>query len=417
VPGRHRAAAAPVRTRVRAGLRWPLGRLLVLALVATRMLRGTALPDDGRLAVPAYGLLPGATDEGPLSPMGLAAGHTAAYAAVTRAFARHATLTGAERELLLVALLVSALLGWRTARRLGVPDQGCAIGLLVPAAVLALFPLSAVATPAALAVPWSALAAWTLTLHRPPRVVLGLAAVALVPAVLLAPDLLLVLVGAAGATLAVRARRTHRAGHAAAIAALTLTALAAVRLALPSWAPEVDDTARWGGRPGALLVLALGLLLVAALSGWRVPALRPPAVGLVALTVLAVVPPSARVAALVLALPLAALLVADSSERVRTLMGRAARAPMRRFTTPWRPPRSPSSSCSPPSAWPPPPATTSARPHTLSCWAGPGRSCPRARCCTPPRRWRPSSSTPVPARACWRPVQGRPPTATCRCSR
>ena len=334
VPGRHRAAdasTAPPRSRSRslAGTLWPLGALTVLGLVGARTLRGTPLPDDGRLAVPAYGLL-GGSDDGPLSPDGLAAGHTAAYAAVTRAFGRHDTLVGAEREVLLVALLLGAVLVWRTARRLGASGPACAIGLLSLAAVLAVLPLAAVATPAALAVPWAALAGWLLT--RPGRLPAGFAAVVLVPAVLLAPDLLLALLAAGGTALATSVWAVGRTARVGAVAGATVAGLAALRYALPRWDPEPTDPARWGGSTAALVVLGAVLLVVAALSGWQVPALRPVAVGLLSLTALGVLPPSARVPALVLAVPLAALLVAVLAAPLTAPRRRRASAP------PWRRP-------------------------------------------------------------------------------
>ena len=324
--GRHRAADDSLPRGSRTGQLWPLGALVVLGLVGARTLRGTPLPDDDALAVPAYGLLPGGAEDGPLSPDGLAATHTAAYAAVTRAFSRHLTLIGAEREVLLVALLVGAFLVWRTARRLGVSDESCALGLLVVAALLAAFPIAAVATPAALAVPWAALAGLLGTLRRPPVVALGLATLALLPAVMLAPDLLLVVVAAVGTALATRAPTTSGPVRTA-VAGATVVALVVLRLLLPRWEPETADPTRWGGSTAALVSIAAALLLVAVLAAVLLPVLRPAAAGLLALTVLAVVPPSGRVPALVLTLPLAVLLLAGLADRAAAPLAHRAGVP------------------------------------------------------------------------------------------
>ena len=269
----------------------------------------------------------------PLSPEGVAATHTAAYAAVSRAFTRHATLPGAERELLLVALLITAFLGWRTARRLGVPDRGSAVGLLALAAALLVVPLAAVATPAALAVPWVALAGYLATLRRSPLVAFGLAVVALVPAVLLAPDLLLAVVGGLGAAVAVWSWRTGGRVAGAGVAIATVLALAAVRLALPEWDAGGTGTAGWGGSTAALVVLGVVLLVVAVATAVFLPAFRPAAAGLLALTAFAVLPPSERVSALLLALPLAAFLVAalaGTATAPRERLARATRPTARR---------------------------------------------------------------------------------------
>jgi hypothetical protein len=326
VLGRHRSTAPPLARSRRLTQLWPLGALLVVGLLGARTLRGTPLPGDGALAVPAYDLLPGGTGDGPLSPSGLAATHTAAYVAVTRAFSRHATLTGAEREVLLVALLLAVLLGWRTARRLGVSDTGCAVGLLGLGGVLVVFPFAAVAAPAALAVPWAASAGYLSTLRRSPLVSFGLAALSLVPAVLLAPDVLLAVVAGVGTAVAVWSWSAGGRLRGAGIGVATVLALVAVRLGLAGWDPEDTDPARWDGSTAGLVVLGVVLLVIAVATALLVPALRPAAAGLLALTALAVVPPSGRVSALLLALPLGALLLAALAGRATVPRRRPARA-------------------------------------------------------------------------------------------
>lgn len=329
VPGRHRAAPAPLPRRPGAGLLWPVAALVVVGLVGARTLRSTPLPDDGALAGPAFALLRGESDRNPLSPEGLGAVHTAVYATVTRAFQRHAALVGAERELLLVLLLLTALLLWRTARRLGIPDPACAVAVLALGALPA---LHAAATPAASGVGWLLLAGWLATRiaagTRPPVAVRVLAALAAVLAVLLAPDALLLLVAGATATVVgSTGSAARRIG--AALAGLLL--LGAVRLLVPRWDPQPADPDRWGGDRTGLVLLTAVLVVVGVLAAWRLPRFRAAGVALTATAVLAVAPPSGRLPALLLCVPLAALLagalVAAATEAVaRPVLRRRPRA-------------------------------------------------------------------------------------------
>jgi len=331
---RHRAARQPWPERVRIGLLWPLFALVVVGLVGARMLRGLPLPGDGDLTAPAFALSRGTADLAPLSPEGLAAVHGAVYAAVTRAFERSATLVAAERELLLVVLLVSAVLLWRTARRLGVPDAGCAVGVLAFGALPVLVPLHAVASPAALAVPWLLLAAWLLTsrlrpagdheagagspLGRVPVAVGLLAVLAVVLAVLLAPDVLLFLVAGLAAAAAGRGDPARRAAAAAAGVLL----LTGGRVLVERWAPEAADPSRWGADRTGVLVTSGVLLAVGLLAAVLLPRWRPLGVALAVVALLSVAPPSHRVSALLLGLPLAALLVATLGTLAAAHLGR-----------------------------------------------------------------------------------------------
>jgi len=312
---RHRAARSPLLRRVRAGLLWPLAALVVVGLVAARILRGLPLPRDGALMAPAFLLSRGEGDLAPLSPEGLGAVHAAVYATVTRAVERHATLAAAERELLLVVLLVSAVLLWRTARGLGVPDAACAVGVLALGAVPALAPLHAVPTPAAFAGAWLLAAAVLLAGlvsgswapgGRPLVAVGVLAVIAVVLTVLLAPDALLLLVAG---VVAAAAERAPRARWRALVAAVGVLLLAGTRALVGRWDPPVDGPSPWGADRTELLVVSGTLLVVGALTVWLLPALRAPGTALLALTLLAVAPPSGRVPALLLALPLGALLL------------------------------------------------------------------------------------------------------------
>jgi hypothetical protein len=309
-PGRHRA---PRRSGVRgrlAGPWWSPAALAVVGLVGARYLRSTPLPDDGTLTVPAATLLRGAAGPAPLSPEWLAAVHTAGYAALTRAFQRHATLVGAERELLLVLLVVTAVLLWRTARRLDLPDPACAAALLVLGAVALVGPLPAAAGPAALALPWALAAAWAATGartpgRRPVAVVVPTVSAA-VPAVLLAPDVLLLLVAGAAVAATARARSGGRRVGAALLGAVLA---AGVRLLLEQWDPQPADPGRWGGSWAGAVLLVAALTLVGVLAAWRLPGHRAAGTALAATTLLAVVPPSGRLPALLLCTVLAALLV------------------------------------------------------------------------------------------------------------
>src|SRR4051812_33019547 len=322
---RPRHGAAPPRG-LRATLLWPLAALLLVGLVGAGTLRGTPLPDDGTLAGPGYLLLRGGGPD-PLTPAGLAARHTAAYAQVTGAFQRHTSLHGAERELLLAVLLVTPVLLWRTARRLDVPDAGCAAAVLALGAVPALAPLHAAPTPAAFGAGWLLLAGWLATRvgagALPAAVAGGLAALAAVPAVLLAPDALLLLV--AGAT-AAAAARAGSAARRTGVALAGLLVLAGTRVLVGRWDPEPADPRGGGGgggrgprggggagggwpagagpgagggggaggpadpggggaaRPG-LAVLSVVLVVGGLLGAWRPPRFRAPAVALTATTV------------------------------------------------------------------------------------------------------------------------------------
>ncbi|MGY1856710.1 hypothetical protein [Modestobacter sp. SYSU DS0290] len=297
---------------------WPLTALAVLAAVAARRLSGPRLPGDDALAAPAAVLLRGDGDLALLSPDGVGALHTAVYATVTRAFARHDTLLAAERELLAGALLVTGVLLWRTGRRLGLGDAGSALAVLALAAVPALAPLSAAASPAWLALPWLLLAAWLLLSGRPSPAASVTAAVATLLGVLLAPDALLLLVVGVVAGTAARTPWHRLPGPAgsrsrtALVLAVVGSALAAVatRLLVGVWYPRPGDPARWGAGTAELVALGVALAAIAVVTLVRLPRLRGPGAALLAGTLLGVVPPGDRLPALLTCLPVAALLAA-----------------------------------------------------------------------------------------------------------
>ncbi|MGY1842177.1 hypothetical protein [Modestobacter sp. SYSU DS0875] len=340
-PGTRRARhAATSPGDRRAAVLWPLTALAVLAAVATWRLSAPRLPDDDALAAPAAVLLRGDGDLALLSPEGLGALHTAVYATVTRAFARHDTLLAAERELLAVTLLVTGVLLWRTARRLGLGHAGSALAVLALAAAPAFAPLSAVASPSWLALPWLLLAAWLLLSGRPSPAAGTTAAVATLIGVLLAPDALVLLVvgGAAGAAARTPWHRGPGPGPTGPPAALGLAVggivagAVVVRLLVGAWHPQPGDPARWGAGTAGLVVLGVGLLAVGSLTVVRLPRLRGAGAALLAGTLLGVVPPGHRLPTLLTCLPLAALLtavlltgLADRLHTARPALGRTVR--------------------------------------------------------------------------------------------
>jgi hypothetical protein len=324
----------PLRVpRLRAGLAWPLAALLVSVLAGLAALDRPWRSGEGTLATSGFLLLRGdAPLPAPLlSPDGVAALHTALYATLTRAFERHATLLGAGRETALAGALLAAVLLWLTARRRGLGDPASAVVVLLGSTVPLLGPVPLPDQPAQYAVPWLLLTAGAVR-RRTTLVGALLAAVSGVVAVLLAPDVLLLVVAGTAAALVTGAQLPGRRlqGRLAAALLLAPVFLGTVLL-LDHWAPQPDATAALGLSRAALLGLA-GLLLVLGGAGvWALPRLRVPAVALVATTAAAVVPP-ARPSAVLVCLPVAALLAGALTEE---LAGRllTARRPLARPVT------------------------------------------------------------------------------------
>jgi hypothetical protein len=285
----------------------PLAAVLLAGVVSARALRSTPLADDGTLTAPAWAWLQGGPAPDPLTPDGLAVAHTAAWSWATGALDRDTGLAAAGRELLWVALVVSCLLLWRVARRARLGDAGACVAVLVLGAVPGLVLVHAVSAPAAWAVPWMLLAAW-LALGRRRRVVRALAPLALVPAVLLAPDVaLLVVAGAAGGLSTGRLGRRWSARTRTVLAAALAPVFVGLVLLLPRWDPQPDVVAPWAAGETPSVLLTAGLLATGALAAWVLPRWRPPAAAL-AVTTLAAVAPPGRFSALVVCLPLGALL-------------------------------------------------------------------------------------------------------------
>lgn len=316
-PARHRSTrTAPPRWSVLA----PLAAVLVSALLAARTLRSSPLADDGALTGPAWAWLDGGPTPALLTPDGLATVHTAGWALATRAFDRHDGLAAAGRELLWTTLVVSCLLLWALARRAGLGDGAAAIAVLAFGAVPGLVLLHAVSSPASLAVPWVLLAGLLATRHRRrgPRTA---AALCLVPAVLLAPDVALLLVAAAaGALSAGRVRPDWSPTVRVVAAGLLAPVFVALVLLLPGWDPQPPVTTPWAAGETPSVLLTAGLLTAGALAAWLLPRWRPPAAAL-AVTTLAAVAPPGRFAALVVCLPVAAVLVGALVQRLVTVPG------------------------------------------------------------------------------------------------
>ena len=173
VAGRHPRADPPRarhRHRARHGLgadligrvAWPLAAVALVAVVGARAAQRAVRPDEGRLVADAFILsgTDGATAAPALSPDGLGALHVAVYATLTRTFDRHDTLVQAGRELLLIVAICSALLLWRTARRIGLRVPAAAAAVVLAGLPALLSAAALIDIPAQLAVPWLLLAAW-----------------------------------------------------------------------------------------------------------------------------------------------------------------------------------------------------------------------------------------------------------------
>ena len=308
--------------------------VLVVGLLGAHATVTPARLGEGELT--AHGVLlltPGAGLPVPASsPDGVGALHAAVYGMVTRALDRHETLVAADRELALVTILLSCVLLWRTARRVGLGDPASAAAVLL----LGLGVLGLTALPAApavhgvalLALPWLLLAGYLLAPGRPAPAALVAAVLASAVAVLLAPDVLVLVTSLAAAAVISSAslRQLSTAGRAALVTALTAL-VGGVALALDRGDPRPVAATVLAGS-GVLLGL-VGLIALARLSGWRLRGLHAPAVGVLATATSFTL--TGRLPALVVGLPLAALLVAGAGEQVLRQAGAAPVRPRARL--------------------------------------------------------------------------------------
>jgi hypothetical protein len=271
------------------------------------------------------------------SPDGVGALHAAVYGTVTRALDRHETLVAADRELALVTILLSCVLLWRTVRRVGLGDPASAAAvLLLGLGVLGLAALPAapaVEGPGLLALPWLLLAGYLLAPGRPAPAALVTAVLAGAVAVLLAPDVLVLVTSLAAAAVIGSAslRRLPTAGRAALVTALTALVVG-VALTLDRWDPQPVAATVLGADVAATLAGSGVLLGLAGLSGWRLRRLQAPAVGVLATATSFTL--TGRLPALLVGLPLAALLVAGAGEQVLRQAGAAPVRPRARLALP-----------------------------------------------------------------------------------
>jgi hypothetical protein len=325
---RHRHRAEPEHRRaVRPGTAWPLAAVAVVTLVGLAALHRPVRPGEGLLAAEGFLLLRGGGPAPPaLSPDGVGAAEMAVHATLFRAFDRHDTLLAAGRELVLVATIGSAVLLWGTARRLGFGDGATAAVVLLAAAPLLLSSAALLDVPAQLAVPWLLLAAWLVAPGRPTVTARGLALLASAVATLLAPDvLLLALFGTAAAV--ATGRLMPRAGLRGRLAGAVVfvPVIVLVTLLLPHWDPPREAAAGLG--TGTRLVTTVAFLLVGGMAAWRLDRFRVPASALVGTTLTAIAP-LGRLSAVIVCLPLAAVLtvaladqaVERSPERTRRML-------------------------------------------------------------------------------------------------
>lgn len=284
--------------------------LLVLAptallhvLIATTT-AGTAAPGEAGAVAGAHLATPGG-----VAPADV--GLVEQLAAVQTALgpAGGASLLQTARGVCLLAGLLTALLLWPVVRRLGLGDNAAAAAVIVAgASPLALLLHSAVDA-GVLAGFWLVVAAVIGVRSRPTPVIVAGTAVAVAAAVLTAPlaaagVLALVAHAFAGGLLAPHERPVRRA--ATAIVAAATGVLVAVLAVGRTSAIVPGGTAL--GTSSVVAVVAIGAV-VAALAWWRTPMVRPAATMAAVWLACAVWPGPARLTALVLALPVLALLV------------------------------------------------------------------------------------------------------------
>ncbi|GAA2984511.1 hypothetical protein [Actinokineospora diospyrosa] len=235
------------------------------------------------------------------------------YTALTDAFVRHTTAIGAAREPMVLTAAITAVLLWVLSRRMGLSRLTGAIAVAVVAVSPMALGLQVGVRPENVAMPW-ALAGitllWTPRKHR--RLAPDLwATLFLVIAVITAPVALLLIVTAAWLLWRRGRRRLSLMLSSLFVLGTGIGMGAAAALAGLRIASEGSPASTWAAAD-PLFVVAGVLATALSLFSYR---LRPLAVGVLALTAVALIPGGPGTAALILAVPPAALLIAGSIER------------------------------------------------------------------------------------------------------
>ena len=305
---RHRAGRRSFRASLRPSLGWPVAALGLLALVGVHASGARAVAGEGRSSAAAYLLAEtGSLPDGTRIADRPAAVLLAGYGWLSRAFGRHASVLGAGRELVVVSVLVTAVLLWATARRLGLGDAAGAVAMLLCGCPLLVLTPALADSSAVLALPPLVLAGCLVAPGRPTVLARVLAVLVCVPAVVLAPDALLLLLAAFPVALAVRRGRSPAVLVVTVVCALAVLAAAvALRAVGPSQPAALPAAAVATAAVVELVLGVLGALDTRRGSGPLPRRLAAPAAALAVTALLALVP-APRASAVGVALPVAAL--------------------------------------------------------------------------------------------------------------
>lgn len=280
-------------------------------LGAERSIPRPAGVEEATVAANAYGLTRlGGFQVPDALPDRVASVHLALYSELTGAADRHSTAAGALRELLLLFVVAGALSLFVLCRQFGLSTV-TALGVVLLAYVApALASAQVLVYSATLATTWLLVAAILLAARPTTAALTGLTrtlgVVLIALAALLTPVALLLPVGVLAVavitgTLFPRWGLVRRVLSVAAV----LVLLAAAGAAGFDLQPGIEDSAV---PPSTLVALAAAGLVLAAVATWRVLWIRPLALGCVPLLAAALPPWDQQAAALVLSLPVIAVL-------------------------------------------------------------------------------------------------------------
>lgn len=313
--------------RVAAGSRGPVGVRVAVWLMELAVVGYVV----GRLAVAAFTTPVGGAEAATIAQAAARArgtggqggwsfdGVLAGWLSVSGALARHAGAAAAVREAVLVAAAVTVVLVWILAGRLRLTAPARVVALIIlggtPTAAHLLAGQARAGVLAAVFVAFAAVLVAGEHAGVLPRVVaLGALVVGLVLAPVALPAVLvtvaaLVWQGSVG----IRVPEPARRGIAGVLVLVAATSYAAIGIVDLGWVLDTRAVALPGPPLGVwLLVIVLGLLIVLALTDrW----LRAPAAGLLVLVATAVIAPGgARLNALMVALPVAAVVAAGCAD-------------------------------------------------------------------------------------------------------